>query len=177
MVNAAVKYALAEAPTTCSTPDKAKLEILNSLNWLEAHDEYEWPDFQLHGLDFAQAMKLRRALVNDVFIGMNKGGHLRITPTSGGPAAPSSGQGPPSGERLRLKRVYSDVCSPPELTRARQQTQGPLQAPVQARGRFRRRRETGQRQVSGQSNEGSASTFGYRIAQGEIYEQRRIVDT
>lgn len=57
MATVALRYASdAEAPMHCATADKAKLEILNSLNWSEAHKEYKWPDFQQHGLDFAEPL-------------------------------------------------------------------------------------------------------------------------
>jgi hypothetical protein len=93
MVTAALKFALGEnTPSTCSTPDKAKLEILNSLNWLEAHGEYEWPDFQQDGLDFTQAMRLRRALVSDVFVALNRSDNLKISSASEILGTPESGQ-------------------------------------------------------------------------------------
>lgn len=65
MVTAALKYASDQtSPTTYASADEARLEILNTLNWYEAH---EWPDFARLGFDFSQAMRFRRALVNDVF--------------------------------------------------------------------------------------------------------------
>jgi hypothetical protein len=110
MVTAALKFALEEdTPTTFSTPDKAKLEILNLLNWLEAHGEYEWPDFQQDGLDFVQAMRLRRALVGDVFVVLNKSGNMKASPTSGETATSESGQDVQVGKRSRPKRGYSSA--------------------------------------------------------------------
>ncbi|KAI2487062.1 hypothetical protein Ptr902_01195 [Pyrenophora tritici-repentis] len=42
----------------------------------EAHDEYEWPT--VTGYDFAQAMRIRRALVNDVFVALEKTGRVKL---------------------------------------------------------------------------------------------------
>jgi hypothetical protein len=109
MVVAAVKFAREQETTIFSTPDKAKLEILNLLNWLEAHGEYEWPDFQQDGLDFVQAMRLRRALVGDLFVALKQEGNMKAAPTSGETAASESAQDVQAGKRSRSKRGYSSV--------------------------------------------------------------------
>ncbi|KAF2832673.1 hypothetical protein CC86DRAFT_401422 [Ophiobolus disseminans] len=80
MVTAALKYASDQnTPMTYTSADEARLEILNTLNWYEAHDEYEWPDFARLGFDFSQAMRFRRALVNDVFVALKKAGNVKLS--------------------------------------------------------------------------------------------------
>lgn len=79
MVSAALKFSSANASlVTYSSPDASRLDILNTLNWHEAHDEYAWPDFHALGFDFSQTMRLRRALVNDVFVALQKAGVVRV---------------------------------------------------------------------------------------------------
>jgi hypothetical protein len=79
MVTAALKFASDEkSPAIYPSQDDAKLAILKTLNWWEAHDEYQWPDFSRMNFDFAQAMRLRRALVNDVFSVLQKAGNVKI---------------------------------------------------------------------------------------------------
>jgi hypothetical protein len=72
MVTASLQFSCSsDAPVSSyTTPDAGRLDVLNVLNWYEAHDEYEWPDFNKLGLDFAQTMRFRRALVNDVFVAL-----------------------------------------------------------------------------------------------------------
>jgi hypothetical protein len=111
MVVAAVKFAREQETTIFSTPDKAKLEILNLLNWLEAHGEYEWPDFQKDGLDFVQAMRLRRALVGDLFVALKQEGNMKVATTPGETVASESGQDVQIGKRSRSKRKYSSALS------------------------------------------------------------------
>lgn len=68
MVNAAIRAVKDDKlPLKYSSYDEGKTETLRALNFYEAHGEYTWPKFATLGFDFAQAMKLRRALVNDVF--------------------------------------------------------------------------------------------------------------
>ncbi|KAF2846215.1 hypothetical protein T440DRAFT_458869 [Plenodomus tracheiphilus IPT5] len=94
MVTASLKFNSANTRmSTYPTPDAARLDILNTLNWFEAHDEYAWPDFTARGFDFNQAMRFRRALVNDVFAGLQKAGTVRITSETGGLATPNSERG------------------------------------------------------------------------------------
>ncbi|KAI8931035.1 hypothetical protein NX059_012046 [Plenodomus lindquistii] len=94
MVTAALKFSSANTrPSTYPTPDSARLEILNTLNWYEAHSEYAWPDFTALGFDFSQAMRFRRALVNDVFSAMQQAGTVRINAEVGGLATPVSDGG------------------------------------------------------------------------------------
>ncbi|KAF1349249.1 hypothetical protein EJ07DRAFT_141031, partial [Lizonia empirigonia] len=77
-VIAALKFALDESATlTYVTPDEAKHSILKTLNWFEAHDEYEWPDFSDRNYDFAQVMRLRRALVQDVFNALQQANQVK----------------------------------------------------------------------------------------------------
>jgi hypothetical protein len=71
MVTGALKFTSDEkTPVTYTSQDEARLDILNTFNWLEAHSEYEWPNFARLGYGFSQAMHFRRALVNDVFIAL-----------------------------------------------------------------------------------------------------------
>jgi hypothetical protein len=80
MVTAALKFSAAnESKTsTYATPDAGRFDVLNTLNHLEAHDEYQWPDYNGIGFDFSQAMRFRRALVNDVFVALQKAGQIEI---------------------------------------------------------------------------------------------------
>ena len=80
MVTAALKYASDEKlAATYTSHDEAKHSILKTLNWYEAHDEYEWPDFSRLGFDFSQAMRLRRGLVQDVSNALEQAGNIKIT--------------------------------------------------------------------------------------------------
>ncbi|KAF2133791.1 hypothetical protein P153DRAFT_380969 [Dothidotthia symphoricarpi CBS 119687] len=100
MVTAALKFASDEKTSTGYTiADEARLDILNTLNWYEAHAEYEWPDFSKSGFDFAQTMRLRRALVNDVYLALQKAGNIRITGQPGVLGTPESGRS--SAKRTR----------------------------------------------------------------------------
>jgi hypothetical protein len=93
MVTAALKVSSSTNNTVSSytTPDAGRIDVLNVLNWHEAHDEYAWPDFTGMGFDFAQAMRFRRALVNDVFVALQKAGYVRITGEPGVLGTPQSG--------------------------------------------------------------------------------------
>jgi hypothetical protein len=92
MVTAALKFASDEkTPITYTSHDEARLDVLNTLNWFEAHSEYEWPDFARQGFDFSQAMRFRRALVTDVFIALQKAGNVRIGSKLGVLGTPESG--------------------------------------------------------------------------------------
>jgi hypothetical protein len=70
------------------TADEAKHDILRTLNWLEAHNEYEWPDFGAH-FGFDQVMRLRRVLVSDIYTTLERAGHISI----GGLGTPDSSDG------------------------------------------------------------------------------------
>lgn len=59
------------------TADKAKHDILKTLNWFEAHNEYDWPEFAAH-LSFDQVMRLRRVLVSDIYTAIERAGHISI---------------------------------------------------------------------------------------------------
>jgi hypothetical protein len=84
MVTAALKFVSDEkAPIAYTSQDEARLDILNTLNWYEAHSEYQWPDFNGLGFDFSQAMRFRRELVNDVFVALQKAGNVRVGVASG----------------------------------------------------------------------------------------------
>lgn len=80
MVTAALKVAsdAQKSPATYPTTDTARLDILDTLNWYEAHREYAWPDFIVLGYSFSEAMRLRRQLVSDVEIALGKSGNLRV---------------------------------------------------------------------------------------------------
>lgn len=89
MVVAALKFVSDEKkPVTYTSPDEARLDILNTLNWYEAHSEYEWPRFTRMGFDFSQAMRFRRALVSDVFIALQKAAIVKIAGGAGGIGTP-----------------------------------------------------------------------------------------
>jgi hypothetical protein len=93
MVTAALKFSNSSDNVNSSypTPDSGCIDVLNVLNWHEAHDEYEWPDFTKMGFDFSQAMRFRRALVNDVFVALQRAGNIRITGEPGVLGTPQSG--------------------------------------------------------------------------------------
>ncbi|KAF1849014.1 uncharacterized protein K460DRAFT_280436, partial [Cucurbitaria berberidis CBS 394.84] len=94
MVAAALKFSSDTSPViSYKTPDEGRLDILKTLNWFEAHDEYEWPDFSRLGYDFSQAMRFRRALVNDLFVALHKVGHIKITGEAGVMGTPDSVRG------------------------------------------------------------------------------------
>jgi hypothetical protein len=78
------------SPTTYATIDKARLDILTTLNWNEAHSTYAWPDFARQGFDFNQAMRLRRQLVVDVFAALQSAGKVRLASAPGVPGTPES---------------------------------------------------------------------------------------
>lgn len=90
MVIAALRCTTVErSDTTYLTADEAKHGILKTLNWLEAHHEYEWPDFASLHLSFDQAMRLRRALVGDIYTALHRAGSLKL----GVPGTPDSTAG------------------------------------------------------------------------------------
>jgi hypothetical protein len=90
--NAAIKIAKEEdrAPVRYGSQDKGKLDTMRTLNFFEAHDEYVWPDFSALGFDFAQTMRLRRALVNDVFAALMKSGIIVVGEVTPGIGTPDS---------------------------------------------------------------------------------------
>ena len=91
MVTASLKFSCSnDAPVSYTTPDAGRLGVLNVLNWHEAHDDYEWPDFIQLGHDFPQAMRFRRGLVNDVFLALEKAGVIKITGEPGVLGTPQS---------------------------------------------------------------------------------------
>tara|TARA_R110002003_G_scaffold155_5_gene13703 strand:- start:19275 stop:19853 length:579 start_codon:yes stop_codon:yes gene_type:complete len=98
------------SPTTYTTIDKARLDILTILNWYEAHSTYAWPDFARQGFDFNQAMRLRRQLVVDVFAALQKAGKVRLASAPGVPETPESvergaGKRDRGGEFARISMI------------------------------------------------------------------------
>ncbi|KAH4214284.1 hypothetical protein HBI25_213450 [Parastagonospora nodorum] len=94
MVAAALKFVSGEkAAVSYSSADEARLDILNTLNWFEAHAEYEWPSFTRLGYDFSQAMRFRRALVSDVFVTLQRSSHLKVTGGADALGTPDSARG------------------------------------------------------------------------------------
>ncbi|KAG9185809.1 hypothetical protein G6011_07140 [Alternaria panax] len=77
MVTASLKFSCSsDAPVlSYTTPDAGRLDVLNL------------------GLDFAQAMRFRRALVNDVFVALEKAGIIDITSETGVLGTPWSSSG------------------------------------------------------------------------------------
>jgi DNA-binding MltR family transcriptional regulator len=92
MVTAAVKFSSSTNHdiSIYNTSDAARWDILNVLNWLEAHNEYAWPESTKPGLEFSQAMRFRRALVSDVFAALEKANSIRVTGEDGMPGTPQS---------------------------------------------------------------------------------------
>ena len=85
MVDAAMKAVADETPPVrYASDDEGKLEILKALNFYEAHSEYEWPDFRQLGFDFSQTMRLRRALVSDVYVALLKNRSVQVGPAIAG---------------------------------------------------------------------------------------------
>ena len=79
MIDAALKVVSDEAmPLRYQSDNEGKLLILKALNYYEAHDDYAWPDFTVLGFDFANNMRLRRALVHDVYIALERSGRLQL---------------------------------------------------------------------------------------------------
>jgi hypothetical protein len=79
MVDAVLKVVSdGNLPLKYHSDNEGKLSILNSLNYHEAHDLYTWPDFTSLGYDFANNMRLRRALVHDVYVALEKSGRLQV---------------------------------------------------------------------------------------------------
>ena len=81
------------ANPTYLTADEAKHDILKTLNWFEAHNEYQWPDFGAH-FSFDQVMRLRRVLVTDTFTTLERTGHIKpdstdVSQSAGEPVAAS----------------------------------------------------------------------------------------
>lgn len=106
MVTAALKCASERLPATYASHDDARFQILKSLNWFEAHDEYEWPDFTSFNYDFSQAMRLRRALVQDIFNALEKAGNLKISV----PGTPDSNTGRRAGIRSLCFHFVGQIC-------------------------------------------------------------------
>jgi hypothetical protein len=65
-------------PKEYASGDTCKLDILNALNYAEAHGTYTWPDFPGLGHNFSESMRFRRALVHDVFAALKTGGSIRV---------------------------------------------------------------------------------------------------
>lgn len=108
MVIAAMKCASdVQNPLTYPTPDEARFGILKTLNWLEAHGEYEWPEFSHLNLDFNQVMRLRRALVQDVFNALHKAGTVK---TAGAPGTFDSIAGTRRGREGGSEGEYDAAC-------------------------------------------------------------------
>jgi hypothetical protein len=91
MVTAALKFVSDEkTPVIYSSQDAALLAILDTLNWYEAHSEYEWPNFTHLGFDFNQTMRFRRHLVNDVLNALKTSDAVKITGGAGVLGTPES---------------------------------------------------------------------------------------
>lgn len=91
-------------PLFHASPDEAKHAILNILNWLEAHDEYDWPDLSRMNFDFSQVMRLRRALVQDVFNALRQAGNLKIV-------VPGTPDSVADASRTRRRGVDGECCT------------------------------------------------------------------
>ncbi|KAL6707262.1 hypothetical protein ACN47E_004250 [Coniothyrium glycines] len=65
-------------PKIFTSTDDGCLNVFNTLNWLEVHDEYSWPDFTDLGYDFNKAIQLRRTLVSDVLAALQEAGTASI---------------------------------------------------------------------------------------------------
>ncbi|KAK1917306.1 hypothetical protein P3342_000019 [Pyrenophora teres f. teres] len=101
VVVAALKFLSSRdaAVLTYTSSDGACMDVLNVLNRHEAHGEYEWPAFSGYG--FAQAMRIRRALVNDVFVALEKTGRVALGVAS---TVPSSEKKAVCGIKAARKR-------------------------------------------------------------------------
>ena len=58
-------------------PDEAKMAIFHILTALEFTSLYTWPDFKAMGFDFANIMRLRRALITDITVALMKSDAFR----------------------------------------------------------------------------------------------------
>jgi hypothetical protein len=115
MVTAALKFSSSNDNTVSSytSPDAGRIDVLNVLNWHEAHDEYEWPDFTHMGFDFSQTMRFRRALVNDALVALEKAGNIRITSEPGVLGTPQSGvvvEGKRAGADGKCAKPFRVMC-------------------------------------------------------------------
>lgn len=91
MVTAALKFAEKNKEiVSYPTADEARIDILNSLSFCEAHDQYQWPDFSKLHFDFDQTMRLRRSLVNNVFIALQRSGNINIVVSAESVGTPES---------------------------------------------------------------------------------------
>ena len=74
-----------ELPLVFPSINDGKMEILEKLSFLKVNAKYEWPDFAAFGNDFNHCIKLRRALVTDVFDALVQCGSARIGEDPGSP--------------------------------------------------------------------------------------------
>jgi len=123
MIDAALKVVSDETmPLRYQSDNEGKLLILKSLDYYEAHDDYAWPDFPALGFDFANTMRLRRALVHDVYVILEKSGRLQIGPQQVVTPPHSSDQGrkrtAPEGKYYLVLHYYALGPSCPSVDRA-----------------------------------------------------------
>ncbi|KAF2186175.1 hypothetical protein K469DRAFT_687181 [Zopfia rhizophila CBS 207.26] len=82
MVDASIALVLAEDGTidwpAFTSEDRAKVAVLGWLSSAEGKDVYKWPDFIAQGFDFANMMRLRRALITDICSALHKCGRIQI---------------------------------------------------------------------------------------------------
>ncbi|KAL1643232.1 hypothetical protein SLS61_009331 [Didymella pomorum] len=106
MVTAALKGASDEKlPATYASQDEAQFQILRSLNWFEAHNDFNY--------DFSQVMRLRRALVQDIFNALEKADNLHIsilgTPDSHAGRRSAPGRAIRTNNRKRLCKREAEI--------------------------------------------------------------------
>lgn len=109
MIGATLKVVANETlPLKYTSNDAGKLEILKTLNFYEAHDKYTWPDFSSLGYDFAQTMRLRRALIHDVYVALHMNGSLHVEAQPVMPESSEKGRksGAQDGEYTNSPRHY-----------------------------------------------------------------------
>ncbi|ORY13992.1 hypothetical protein BCR34DRAFT_586035 [Clohesyomyces aquaticus] len=109
MVSAAIKAIADErSPLTYASEDEGKMDVNKTMNFYEAHDEYQWPHFLKMNFDFNLTMRLRRALVTDVFVALQKNGSVVVQPSGlGTPESSTRGKKRTSQakENKRAKRI------------------------------------------------------------------------
>ncbi|KAF2873897.1 hypothetical protein BDV95DRAFT_605364 [Massariosphaeria phaeospora] len=104
MVDAAVTLAKEMTlPITFDSEDEGKLLTFRILNYLEAHNDYYWPDFTAHGFDFGQCLRLHRQLVNDVYAALRKNRHIQVQTAE--PGTPKSDDRGRFAENVILKGI------------------------------------------------------------------------
>ncbi|KAF2020165.1 hypothetical protein BU24DRAFT_477317 [Aaosphaeria arxii CBS 175.79] len=109
LIDAAVAISLEQSEGIVRIYDSAnaaKMSILETLSSLAVKGKYSWPVFAAMELDFDQIMRLRRALVTDLYQALLAQGRLRV-----GSVIDNDGpENPPKRLRLRDDTAVTKCC-------------------------------------------------------------------